>query len=72
MQYRYILIYVRNRTTRKEMIEMKYMVNWMEFDKGLNREIEWTTYFERRSEAETFMDQQAKKGFTGIKLTEKK
>ena len=46
----------------------KYMVTWMEYDKGLKRDIEWQTYFERQSEAIQFAEDQQKKGFKGISL----
>lgn len=47
---------------------MKYMITWKEFDKGLNRDIEWQTYFEKQSEAIKFAEDQQKKGFTGITM----
>lgn len=47
---------------------MNYMVKWMEYDKGLEREIEWSTYFERQADAIKFAEEQHKKGFKGITL----
>ena len=47
---------------------MNYMVTWKEFDKGLKRDVEWQTYFERQSEAVKFAEDQKQKGFKGIQL----
>lgn len=47
---------------------MKYMVAWKEFDKGLDREVEWHSYFEKKSDALKFMDKLVEDRFKGIKL----
>lgn len=47
---------------------MNYMVKWMEYDKSLGRDIEWSTYFEKQADAIKFAEDQKKKGFKGITL----
>ena len=47
---------------------MKYMVAWKEFDKGLNRDVEWHSYFEKKSDALKFMDKLVEARFKGIQL----
>lgn len=47
---------------------MKYMITWMEYDKGLKRDVEWQTYFEKQSEAIRFAEDQQKKGFKNITM----
>lgn len=47
---------------------MKYMVAWKEFDKGLNRDVEWHSYFEKKSDALKFMDKLIEDRFKGIRL----
>ena len=47
---------------------MKYMVAWKEFDKGLNRDVEWHSYFEKKSDALKFMDKLMEDRFKAIRL----
>jgi len=47
---------------------MKYMVAWKEYDKGLQRDVEWHSYFEKKSDALKYMDKLIEDRFKGIKL----
>ena len=47
---------------------MNYMITWKEFDKGLNRDIEWSTYFEKQSDAIKFAEGQKQKGFKDVAM----
>jgi len=47
---------------------MKFMVAWKEFDKGLNRDVEWHSYFEKKSDAIKFMEKLMDDRYKGIKL----
>lgn len=47
---------------------MTYMVAWKEFDERLNREVEWHSYFEKKSDALKFMDKLMEDRFKGIQL----
>ena len=44
------------------------MVAWKEFDKGLNRDVEWHSYFEKKSDAIKFMEKLMDDRYKGIKL----
>lgn len=47
---------------------MTYMVAWKEYDEKCKREIEWHSYFERRSDALKYMDKLLEDRFKGVQL----
>ena len=47
---------------------MNYIVAWKEFDKGLNRNVEYHAFFEKQSEAIRFAEDQKAKGFNEINI----
>ena len=47
---------------------MKYMVAWKEYDKGLQRDVEWHSYFEKKSDALKYMDKLLEDRFKGIQM----
>ena len=52
----------------RDKIEMTYMVAWKEYDEKCKREIEWHSYFERRSDALKYMDKLLEDRFKGVQL----